>query len=198
MNNGMAGCGTALVAFGVLGLCLFPPAGIVMIIIGLLMGILGAVSSHGAPAAPAEHTGPSCPSCHGPLDDEEPEICRHCRSKLFWTEDGDPLTDEAAIRAYKHAVIDEAQKREKLRRMAAARENVLAIEREQKRQERVEWADRTARATTRGFVGIFTGFDGLIRKASGEGNEIVYRFFQVLVYVGIPAAAAAVTMLSRR
>jgi hypothetical protein len=30
------------------------------------------------------------------------------------------------------------------------------------------------------------GIDGELRKAAGEGNEIIYRFLQVLLYMGVP------------
>ena len=37
-----------------------------------------------------------------------------------------------------------------------------------------------------GAIGIAGGINSALRKTAGEGNEIVYRFLQVLLYVGVP------------
>ena len=41
------------------------------------------------------------------------------------------------------------------------------------------------------------GIDGALRKAAGGGNEIVYRFFQVLLYVVVPILLAILFLIGR-
>ena len=36
------------------------------------------------------------------------------------------------------------------------------------------------------FAKLAGGIDRELRKTAGEGNEIIYRFLQVLLYVGVP------------
>jgi hypothetical protein len=40
-------------------------------------------------------------------------------------------------------------------------------------------------------------FDGWVKRAAGEGNDIIYRFFQVMLYVGLPAAIVLVLFFNR-
>jgi hypothetical protein len=40
-------------------------------------------------------------------------------------------------------------------------------------------------------------FDGWVKTAAGEGNDIIYRFFQVMLYVGLPTAIAIVVAFNR-
>ena len=49
----------------------------------------------------------------------------------------------------------------------------------------------------RGVAGVASGIDGALRKAAGEGNEILYRFFQVLLYVGVPILLAILVSAAR-
>jgi hypothetical protein len=49
----------------------------------------------------------------------------------------------------------------------------------------------------REIVRLASGVDGVLRTAAGEGNEILYRFLQVLLYVALPIFLAALLFVSR-
>lgn len=153
-------------------------------IAGVLLYGFGELSVRRSPS------GLVCPRCNGALSGK-PEVCQHCRTELRWPDGGRPVTreqfDEERRRRY------EAEERERKR---IAEENRRMQEREaQWLAEISEKLRRTTRIVERGclairgaIVGAGLAIDGLLRTAAGDGNEIVYRFFQVLFYIALPAA----------
>jgi hypothetical protein len=125
--------GAIFVTIGALCVFFFWPAGIALMVIGLVLCILSARS-------PRLRRGPICPACHGALGDQEPQICPDCRTRLFWTHDGNPLTREQ-FQAYAHRERIWAKDRAQKAEAAEAR----AIERGQRREAWFEWTAETTR-----------------------------------------------------
>jgi hypothetical protein len=182
-----------LILAGIVLLCGFWPLGVALIIIGLLVAQLDAVQ--GKKENADEPVGTRCPRCHGLLH-EQPEICQHCRTELYWIDDDQPVTQEQ-FEEYKK----QERYEEEIRQKTSERRSQAAAERRDKLAE-------TGKATVQASATVMSAFgsliisaglaiDGIVKKASGEGNEIIYRFFQVLLYVGVPAAIVAAIILSR-
>jgi hypothetical protein len=142
-----------------------------------------------------QHHGPRCPQCNGPLDDE-PKVCRHCRIELRWTKKGNPLTVER-FEEYRQALEDA----EEAKAVAQHHRAQIAAE----RREEMRLAGRSAGQALVALlnsignlaVSVPLAVDGALKKAAGDGNEIIYRFFQALVYVAVPAGIAAAVFLIR-
>ena len=47
------------------------------------------------------------------------------------------------------------------------------------------------------IVRLVGGVDGMLRTVAGEGNEILYRFLQVLLYVAMPIFLAGLLFVWR-
>jgi hypothetical protein len=130
-NRAMDTLAAVFVTIGLLCMCLFWPAGIGLMVIGLLLCILSATN-------PKLRRRPSGPACRGPLGDQEPQLCLHCRTKLFWTHEGDPLTREQ-FQAYAHRERVWAKERAQRAQSVGERANLRAIEWAERRE---EWAER--------------------------------------------------------
>jgi hypothetical protein len=124
------------VTIGLLCTFLFWPAGIALMVVGLLLCILSAIN-------PKLHRQPSCPACRGSLSDQDPQMCPHCRTKLFWTHKGDPLTREQ-FQAYAHRERVWAKERAQRAQSVGERANLRAIEWAERRE---EWAERAKEVT---------------------------------------------------
>jgi hypothetical protein len=120
------------VTIGLLCVCLYWPAGIALMVIGLLLCILSATN-------PKLHRRPTCPACHEALGDQEPQICPDCRTKLYWTHEGNPLTREQ-FQAY--AKRERVWTKDRARKAEAA--EARAIEWGQRRE---EWVERAAQVS---------------------------------------------------
>jgi hypothetical protein len=155
----------------------------------LFMGFGEVVASRQAPPA---RTGPPCPMCNAILEGQ-PQICRHCRSQLRWV-DGVALTPEQ---------FEEHQRAQARERQRKEQATLASVERFAHRTQGIgRGVASSARRAGRGLLSPILGaglwFNGLIRRSAGEGNEIVYRFLQVLLYLGVPAAIAASVIAGRR
>jgi hypothetical protein len=187
----MGELGGVLVFLGV-GVCCLGifPIGALMIIVGAIFWGFGAIAQQQrTPTTPMEK-GPFCPACHGHLNGR-PRVCQHCRSELRW------IGDEKAL------TLDEFSEYEREKEQAERERGVEEWRRSEIARERREMVAAAGMASGRASVefvrslGSLTvaaavGFNSLLKKGAGDGNEIIYRFLQFLVYLGLPAAIAFV------
>jgi hypothetical protein len=143
--------------------------------------------------ADEELTCPQCESIVGP----GARACRHCGIQLVWDDAGEPVAREE---------FDRLNQATQATRSRVERERRLEVEAaDQRRKKAREAIEKTFGATRlltgrtlAGFAAIPLGFDRGIRALAGDGNQIVYRFLQALVYVGLPALVVTVTIMLRR
>ncbi len=185
----MQSLGSLFVFVGLLLLCLMPPLGLLLIVVGLLMSILGAVSAN----APKPHTGNNCPSCNGPIDGE-PAACRHCTRQIYWFE-GKPCRSQEELGAWQEWRVQQDRERES-KHWDTVRRNRAQIETVRRFSRASLSASKTAvTLVVATVISVAVAFDTLIRKAAGEGNDIIYRFFQAMFYLGIPAVVVALKFM---
>jgi hypothetical protein len=140
--------------------------------------------------------GPKCPMCNGIISGK-PQLFQHCRSRLWWTDEFDPVTQEE-FEEHEASDLREAE--------VKARVADMRSERAAQRRKNIAKAGRSTGEVSVTMIAAFgqlivsatAGFDGMLGKAAGEGNDIIYRFFQAVVYVGIPVVIGATVVLMRR
>jgi hypothetical protein len=140
--------------------------------------------------------GPRCPMCNGIISGT-PQLCQHCRSRLWWIDEFDPVTQEE-FEEHHASELKEAAVRERVAE--------LRSERAVQRRDKLVKAGRATGEASVTVLGAFghlvasgaARFDGALKKAAGDGNDIIYRFIQAIVYLGIPAAIAAAVVFTRR
>jgi hypothetical protein len=158
-------------------------------VVGMLMVGFGEL------IAARTHKGPRCPECNGPLDDQ-PKVCRHCRIELRWTKNGSPLTVErfeAYRQALEDAAVESALTKSRRAQIAAQRREELGVA----GHAIGDAALAFLKATAAFLLSVPLAVDATLKKAAGDGNEIIYRFLQAMVYVGVPAGIAAAVLLIR-
>jgi len=141
-------------------------------------------------------SGPRCPHCGGVLESIRARLCQHCGSELRWVDD-DPLTPEQFEEHKRAQAQDEKRLQRQMQRAARASAERREAARETGRAV-ASGAAKVSRSLFSSAVGVGAAFDGAIRKAAGDGNEIIYRFLQIAVYLGVPGAIAAVMIFAHR
>lgn len=155
------------------------------IMAGLILFGFGQVLASQAHATTKPYTGPKCPVCRGPIEGES-LVCMHCRAALKWI-DGQPLLPEHADKIL--ADRKAAEKKAKEQRVAYwAERDRQAAERKREVDENWENLSRNVKNFLSWVSSLPMQFDNGMRHLLGEENDLVYRFVQCLLYVGLPAA----------
>ena len=171
------------------------------LIVSGVVGIVGVLFvGFGEVARDRTPKGPKCPMCNGALSGQ-PQLCQHCRSELRWVRgEPDPMAPDQ-FATYQAEWLEENERQEGHQRF---REEVSARRRAKAASagKAVGRAMGTAALAVLGSLGAVVvwaprAFDSLLKNAAGEGNEIIYRFFQTLVYLGIPGAVVLAIALRR-
>jgi hypothetical protein len=151
------------------------------LIVGVLLFGFGELIAQRTPK------GPWCPTCNGPIEGT-PKICRHCSAELGWI-DEKPVTIEA-FEAHRTRRVEAAE-----RRAEVLEEGVGRL---------VEAVKLTCYAPVALLRSLFSlaasagaAFDAGLKKAGGDGNDIIYRFFQTLLYLGVPAGILLAVIFMR-